>query len=160
MDVSSAIRGGRAGRLASRRDKTGVKLVFARLRATASLVLQNTSPDYDGQAMTTIAIDGIDTTRLRGQVDALHAVVSRRYRYGERRPRMGHRPPARARSSAVRIELARRGFRRRGFVLSFGGEHVPEPLQLLGRGTRVRLDVVVRARSRVSRNRGALRRTS
>ena len=29
----------------------------------------------------------------------------------------------------------------RGFVLSFGGEHVPEPLQLLGRGTRVRLDV-------------------
>ena len=50
------------------RDKAGVKLAFARLRATASLVLQNSTPASGGQAMTTIPIDGIDTTRLRGQL--------------------------------------------------------------------------------------------
>ena len=50
-------------------DKTGVKLVFARLKATASLVLQNkTPPSNDGSAMATVPIDGIDTTRLRGQL--------------------------------------------------------------------------------------------
>ena len=51
------------------RDKAGVKLAFARLRATASLVLQNsTPPSNGGPAMATIPIDGIDTTRIRGQL--------------------------------------------------------------------------------------------
>ena len=51
------------GAIGISRDKTGVKLVFARLRATATLVLQNNMPQgNDGQAVTTIAIDGIDTS--------------------------------------------------------------------------------------------------
>ena len=50
------------------RNQTGVRLAFARLRATASLVLQSSTPASGGQTMTTIPIDGIDTTRLRGQL--------------------------------------------------------------------------------------------
>ena len=122
------------------RDKTGVKLVFARLRATASLVLQNNSPNHDGQAMTTIAIDGIDTTRLRGQLmlytpsyhaDTDTAKGGLEWVIDRQRGRLISGPH---RDGKTRIPA-------RGFVLSFGGEHVPEPLQLLGRGTRVRLDV-------------------
>ena len=122
------------------RDKTGVKLVFARLRATASLVLQNNSPNYDGQAMTTIAIDGIDTTRLRGQLmlytpsyhaDTDTAKGGLEWVIDRQRGRLISGPH---RDGKTRIPA-------RGFVLSFGGERVPEPLQLLGRGTRVRLDV-------------------
>ena len=123
------------------RDKTGVKLVFARLRATASLVLQNSTPaSKGGPAMATMPIDGIDTTRLRGQLmlftPSYHAdtdtakgglewVIDRQRGRMVSGPHLGGKtqiPP-------------------RGFVLSFGGEVVPEPLRLLGRSTRVRLDV-------------------
>jgi exopolysaccharide biosynthesis protein len=122
------------------RDKTTVKLVFARLRATASLVLQNNSPNNDGQAMTTIAIDGIDTTRLRGQLmlytpsyhaDTDTAKGGLEWVIDRQRGRLISGPH---RDGKTRIPA-------RGFVLSFGGERVPEPLQRLGRGTRVRLDV-------------------
>ncbi len=128
------------GAIGISRDKTGVKLVFARLRATASLVLQNNSPNYDGQAMTTIAIDGIDTTRLRGQLmlytpsyhaDTDTAKGGLEWVIDRQRGRLISGPH---RDGKTRIPA-------RGFVLSFGGERVPEPLQLLGRGTRVRLDV-------------------
>ena len=128
------------GAIGISRDKTGVKLVFARLRAAASLVLQNTSPNYDGQAMTTIAIDGIDTTRLRGQLmlytpsyhaDTDTAKGGLEWVIDRQRGRLISGPH---RDGKTRIPA-------RGFVLSFGGEQVPEPLQLLGRGTRVRLDV-------------------
>jgi exopolysaccharide biosynthesis protein len=128
------------GAIGISRDKTGVKLVFARLRATASLVLQNNSPNYDGEAMTTIAIDGIDTTRLRGQLmlytpsyhaDTDTAKGGLEWVIDRQRGRLISGPH---RDGKTRIPA-------RGFVLSFGGEQVPEPLQLLGRGTRVRLDV-------------------
>ena len=128
------------GAIGISRDKTGVKLVFARLRAAASLVLQNTSPNYDGQAMTTIAIDGIDTTRLRGQLmlytpsyhaDTDTAKGGLEWVIDRQRGRLISGPH---RDGKTRIPA-------RGFVLSFGGERAPEPLQLLGRGTRVRLDV-------------------
>ena len=128
------------GAIGISRDKTGVKLVFARLRAAASLVLQNNSPNYDGQAMTTIAIDGIDTTRLRGQLmlytpsyhaDTDTAKGGLEWVIDRQRGRLISGPH---RDGKTRIPA-------RGFVLSFGGERVPEPLQLLGRGTRVRLDV-------------------
>ena len=128
------------GAIGISRDKTGVKLVFARLRAAASLVLQNNSPNYDGQAMTTIAIDGIDTTRLRGQLmlytpsyhaDTDTAKGGLEWVIDRQRGRLISGPH---RDGKTRIPA-------RGFVLSFGGEKVPEPLQLLGRGTRVRLDV-------------------
>jgi exopolysaccharide biosynthesis protein len=128
------------GAIGISRDTTGVKLVFARLRAAASLVLQNNSPNYDGQAMTTIAIDGIDTTRLRGQLmlytpsyhaDTDTAKGGLEWVIDRQRGRLISGPH---RDGKTRIPA-------RGFVLSFGGERAPEPLQLLGRGTRVRLDV-------------------
>jgi exopolysaccharide biosynthesis protein len=128
------------GAIGISRDKTGVKLVFARLRATASLVLQNNSPNHDGEAVTTIAIDGIDTTRLRGQLmlytpsyhaDTDTAKGGLEWVIDRQRGRLISGPH---RDGKTRIPA-------RGFVLSFGGERVPEPLQLLGRATRVRLDV-------------------
>jgi exopolysaccharide biosynthesis protein len=128
------------GAIGISRDTTGVKLVFARLRAAASLVLQNNSPNYDGQAMTTIAIDGIDTTRLRGQLmlytpsyhaDTDTAKGGLEWVIDRQRGRLISGPH---RDGKTRIPA-------RGFVLSFGGERAPEPLQLLGRGTRIRLDV-------------------
>ena len=128
------------GAIGISRDKTGVKLVFARLRAAASLALQNNSPNDDGQAMTTIAIDGIDTTRLRGQLmlytpsyhaDTDTAKGGLEWVIDRQRGRLISGPH---RDGKTRIPA-------RGFVLSFGGERVPEALQLLGRGTRVRLDV-------------------
>jgi hypothetical protein len=128
------------GAIGISRDTTRVKLVFARLRAAASLVLQNNSPNDDGQAMTTIAIDGIDTTRLRGQLmlytpsyhaDTDTAKGGLEWVIDRQRGRLISGPH---RDGKTRIPA-------RGFVLSFGGERVPEALQLLGRGTRVRLDV-------------------
>jgi hypothetical protein len=123
------------------RDSSGVKLVFARLRATASLVLQNARPPSSGgPAMTTIPIDGIDTTRLRGQLmlytPSYHSdtdtakggvewVVDRQRGRLVGGPHRGGKTPIPP----------------QGFVLSFGGEVLPEPLHLLGRSTRVRLDV-------------------
>jgi hypothetical protein len=122
------------------RDKAGVKLAFARLRATASLVLQNSTPARGGQAMTTIPIDGIDTTRLRGQLmlftpsyhaDTDTAKGGLEWVIDRQRGRMVSGPHLGGKTKIPRG----------GFVLSFGGEVVPESLRLLGRSTRVRLDV-------------------
>jgi hypothetical protein len=123
------------------RDRAGVKLVFARLRATASVVLQNSSlPSNGGPAMTTIPIDGIDTTRIRGQLmlytpsyhaDTDTAKGGLEWVIDRQRGRMISGPH---RGGKTKIPS-------RGFVLSFGGEVAPEPLQSLGRSTRVRLDV-------------------
>jgi hypothetical protein len=123
------------------RDKAGVKLVFARLRATASVVLQNNSPpSTDGPAMYTIPIDGIDTTRIRGQLmlytpsyhaDTDTAKGGLEWVIDRQRGRLISGPHQ---GGKTRIPP-------RGFVLSFGGEKVPEPLQGLGRSTRVRLDI-------------------
>ena len=123
------------------RDKTGVKLVFARLRATASLVLQkSTTPNNGGPAMATIPIDGIDTTRIRGQLmlytpsyhpDTDTAKGGLEWVIDRQRGRLVSGPH---RDGKTPIPP-------RGFVLSFGGEVVPESLALLGRSTRVRLDV-------------------
>ena len=123
------------------RDKTGVNLVFARLRATASLVLQkSTPPNNGGPAMATIPIDGIDTTRIRGQLmlytpsyhpDTDTAKGGLEWVIDRQRGRLVSGPH---RDGKTPIPP-------RGFVLSFGGEVVPESLVLLGRSTRVRLDV-------------------
>ena len=129
------------GAIGISRDKTGVKLVFARLRATASLVLQNNMPrSNDGPAMVTIPIDGIDTTRLRGQLmlytpsyhsDTDTAKGGLEWVIDRQRGRLTSGPH---RDGKTRIPA-------RGFVLSFGGTIIPELLTSLGRGTRVRLDV-------------------
>ena len=123
------------------RDKTGVKLVFARLRATASLVLQNSKPPTNGgSAMATIPIDGIDTTRIRGQLmlytpsyhpDTDTAKGGLEWAVDRQRGRLVSGPH---RDGKTPIPP-------HGFVLSFGGEIVPESLQFLSRSTRVRLDV-------------------
>jgi hypothetical protein len=122
------------------RDKDGVKLAFARLRATASLVLQNSpAARKDGPATVTVPIDGIDTTRLRGQLmlftPSYHADTDTAKGGLEwvidRRGRMVSGPHP---GGKTKIPPG-------GFVLSFGGDVAPEPLRLLGRSTRVRLDV-------------------
>ena len=133
------------GAIGISKDKTGVKLVFARLRATASIVLQNNMPQGNGgPATVTVPIDGIDTTRLRGQLmlytpsyhsDTDTAKGGLEWVINRQRGRLTSGPH---RDGKTRIPP-------RGFVLSFGGEIVPEPLTHLGRSTRVRLDVVVRA---------------
>ena len=122
-------------------DKAGVKLVFARLKATASLVLQNKKPPATGeQAMVTVPIDGIDTTRLRGQLmlftpsyhpDTDTAKGGLEWVIDRQRGRLVSGPH---RDGKTRIPP-------RGYVLSYGGEKVPEPLQYLGKSTRIRLDV-------------------
>jgi hypothetical protein len=122
------------------RDEVGVKLVFARLRATASLVLQNsTPPGNGGRATATIPIDGIDTTRIRGQLmlftpsyhaDTDTAKGGLEWAIDRRRGRVISGPH---REGKTKIPPA-------GFVLSFGGDVAPEPLGLLRRNTRVRLD--------------------
>ena len=123
------------------RDKVGVKLVFARLRATASLVVQNsTPPSNGGRATATIPIDGIDTTRLRGKLmlftpsyhaDTDTAKGGLEWVIDRRRGRVVSGPH---RDGKTKIPPA-------GFVLSFGGDVAPEALALLRRSTRVRLDV-------------------
>jgi hypothetical protein len=116
------------------RDRTGVKLVFARLKATASLTVEK-----DGQK-TTIPVDGIDTTRLRGQLmlftpsyhpDTDTAKGGLEWVLDEKRGRVVSGPH---RDGKTRIPL-------QGYVLSYGGDVVPEALQPLTRGTRVRLGV-------------------
>ena len=129
------------GAIGISRDKTGVKLVFDRLRATASLVLENNMPRSNGgPAMVTVPIDGIDTTRLRGQLmlytpsyhsDTDTAKGGLEWVIDRQRGRLTSGPH---RDGKTRIPA-------RGFVLSFGGTIIPELLTSLGRGTRVRLDV-------------------
>jgi len=123
------------------RDEAGVKLVFARLKATASLVLQNNSPQIDGgPVMYTVPIDGIDTTRIRGRLmlftpsyhaDTDTAKGGLEWVIDRQRGRLISGPNP---GGKTRIPPG-------GFVLSFGGEKVPERLQSLGRSTRVRLDI-------------------
>lgn len=115
-------------------DKAGVKLVFARLRATAALTVEK-----NGQK-TTIPIDGIDTTRLRGQLmlftpsyhgDTDTAKGGLEWVIDQKRGRVVSGPH---REGKTRIPP-------QGYVLSYGGESVTATLQQLTRGTRVRLDV-------------------
>ena len=123
------------------RDKTGVNLAFARLRATASLVLQNSTPPSNGGPGTaTVPIDGIDTTRLRGQLmlftpsyhaDTDTAKGGLEWVIDRQRGRLVSGPH---RGGKTKIP-------RGGFVLSFGGEVAPDALAQLRRSTRVRLDV-------------------
>jgi Phosphodiester glycosidase len=115
------------------RDASGVRMIFARLRATATLVLQSSPP-------ASVSIDGIDTTRLRGQLmlytpsyhaDTDTAKGGLEWVVDSQRGRVVSGPH---REGKTKIPTS-------GFVLSFGGDVVPESLRLLRRGTRVRLDV-------------------
>lgn len=116
------------------RDKAGLKLVFARLKATASLTI-----DQAGRK-STISIDGIDTTRLRGQLmlftpsyhaDTDTAKGGLEWAIDQKRGRVIGGP----------LREGRTPIPPNGFVLSYGGDTPPDALRLLTRGTRVRLDV-------------------
>jgi exopolysaccharide biosynthesis protein len=116
------------------RDKSGVKLVFARLKATASLTIDK------GGRKSTLAIDGINTTRLRGQLmlftpsyhaDTDTAKGGLEWAVDQKRGRVISGP----------LRLGKTPIPRQGFALSYGGETAPDALRLLTRGTRVRLDV-------------------
>jgi hypothetical protein len=116
------------------RDKTGVNLVFARLKATASLTI-----DKGGQE-STLPIDGIDTTRLRGQLmlftpsyhaDTDTAKGGLEWAVDQKRGRVIGGP----------LRAGKTPIPPNGFVLSYGGDPAPDALRQLTRGTRVRLDV-------------------
>jgi exopolysaccharide biosynthesis protein len=117
------------------RTPNGPRLIFARLKVTASLVIQPGRKDS-----VRVPLDGVDTTRLRGQImlftPAYHAdtdtatgglewVID-----GE---------PGKVVSGPHRTGKTR--IPRRGFVISFGGTETPAALARLTRGTRVALDV-------------------
>jgi exopolysaccharide biosynthesis protein len=116
------------------KDEIGVKLVFARLRATATLTVEK------GGQKNTIPVDGIDTTRLRGQLmlftpsyhgDTDTAGGGLEWVIDQKRGRVVSGPHRQGKTPIPP----------HGFVLSFGGEAAPTALRQLTRGTRVRLDV-------------------
>jgi hypothetical protein len=112
----------------------GGDLVFARLRASASLVIQ-----APGGRSSRVPLDGVDTTRARGQVmlftPAYHSdtdtadgglewVLAGSPLRVTGAPRKGGRTP----------------IPRNGFVLSYGGLEPPPLLARLKRGTQVSID--------------------
>jgi len=122
------------------KDAGGIKLAFARLRATASLVIGQ------GKSQLTIPIDGIDTTRIRGQLmlftpsyhsdtDAaaggLEWVIDRRKGQlaGPLRVVSGPHKDGRTTIPAT------------GFVLSFGGTKSPPGLARLKKGVPASIQV-------------------
>jgi hypothetical protein len=116
---------------------SGLKLSFARLRATAALVLQN------GRTKTRLSIDGIDTTRIRGQLmlfsPSYHANTDTAKGGLEWAVDAGPGQSLRVVSGPHRD--GKTPIPRKGFVLSFGGDTVPASLALLRRGARVSLEI-------------------
>lgn len=128
------------GAIGIRNDASGVRLTFARLRATAALAIGN------GANAARVPIDGVDTTRARGQLmlftpfyhadtdttpSGLEWVVDR---------------PPRNPSDGLRVTSGphrhgRTSIPKEGFVLSFGGTAPPAALARLKLGTRVRIAV-------------------
>ena len=116
------------------KDATGVRLIFARLRATASLVISSGAEPID------VPVNGVDTTRLRGQLmlytpsyhaDTDTASGGLEWAVDAQRGRVLSGP---LKAGATPIP-------RNGFVLSFGGVTPPAALKGLKRGTRVKLAV-------------------
>ena len=114
------------------RDAGGLKLMFGRLRATATLTLQT------GRGKASIDVDGVDTTRALGKLmlftpsyhpdtdtaqGGLEWVV-------KGRPLRVISGPHRAGKTTIPPD---------GFVLSFGGAKPTGPLATIRRGTRVTL---------------------
>jgi hypothetical protein len=122
-------------------DGTGVKLTYARLKATAAVTIGT------GRRTSRVAIDGIDTTRVRGKLmlftPSYHAdtdTAPTGLEWVVNRPATG--PP----TEGLRVvsgphRAGRTPIPREGFVLSFGGTKPPAPLARLERGVRVTLSV-------------------
>lgn len=122
-------------------DAAGVRLTFARLRATAALTIGT------GAKAARVPIDGVDTTRERGRLmlftpsyhadtdtapSGLEWVVDRSPRSPSDGLRIGSGPHRNGRTPIPRG----------GFVLSFGGTQPPPSLARLKRGVRVNISVV------------------
>ena len=121
------------------RGERGVSLIFARLRASASLQIG------EGPNRTTIPIDGVDTTRIRGQLMLFTPsynedtdTAARGLEWVVDRPRGKPREPLRIISGPHRKGRTR--IPAKGFVLSFGGEKAPQSLSRLKRGMRVAVE--------------------
>jgi Phosphodiester glycosidase len=122
------------------KDAPGVRLAFARLRASASLAIG------DGQSKVTIPIDGVDTTRLRGQLmlftPLYHAdtdTAAAGLEWILDRPR--GQPSQTLRVVGGPRREGRTKIPPSGFVLSFGGTTAPPTLGRLKRGARVAIEV-------------------
>jgi hypothetical protein len=122
------------------KDTRGVRLSFARLRASASLVIG------EGQSKVTVPIDGVDTTRLRGQL----MLFTPLYHADTDTAAAGlewvlDRPQGKPSQSLRVVAGPRREGRTKipstGFVLSFGGTTAPPTLARLKRGARVAIQV-------------------
>jgi len=121
-------------------DAAGITLAFARLRASAGLVIG------EGRKRVTVPIDGVDTTRIRGQsmlfTPAYHAhtdTAAAGLEWVIDRPRGEPAQSLRVVSGPHRNGRTR--IPREGFVLSFGGTTIPARLARLKRGVKVALDV-------------------
>jgi exopolysaccharide biosynthesis protein len=122
------------------KDAQGVRLAFARLRASASLAIG------DGRSKVTIPIDGVDTTRLRGQLmlftPLYHAdtdTAAAGLEWILDRPR--GQPSQTLRVVGGPRREGRTKIPPSGFVLSFGGTTAPPTLGRLKRGARVAIQV-------------------
>jgi hypothetical protein len=116
------------------RDAAGMKLTFARLKATASLGI------IRGSAKTSIPIDGVDTTRLLGKV----MLFTPSYHQDTDTAKGGVEWIVRGSPLRVASGPDRRGktaIPPDGFVVSYGGTTPPAALARLKRGTRVTLDI-------------------
>jgi len=122
------------GAVGIRKDGGTLKLTFARLRATARLVVQN------GRATTSVPVDGVDTTRLLGKLmlftpayhpDTDTAAGGLEWVVNGQPPRIVRGP----------LKTGKTAIPPQGFVLSFGGPKLPGALTSIRRGARVTLEV-------------------
>ncbi len=115
-------------------DALGVRLIFARLRASASLVITS------GAQPITVPVNGVDTTRLRGQL----MLYTPSYHADTDTAKGGLEwvvDAQRGRVLSGPLNAGATPIPRNGFVLSFGGVTPPPALKGLKRGTRVKLAV-------------------
>ena len=115
-------------------DATGVRLIFARLRASASLVITS------GSQPTTVPVNGVDTTRLRGQL----MLYTPSYHADTDTAKGGLEwvvDAERGRVLSGPLDAGATPIPRNGYVLSFGGLTPPAELKGLKRGTRLKLAV-------------------
>jgi exopolysaccharide biosynthesis protein len=112
------------------KDASGLKLLFARLRATATLTVQN------GRARTTTVVDGVDTTRQLGKLMLFtpHYHANTDTAPGGLEWVVSGTPP---RVVSGPSHTGKTPIPPNGFVLSYGGTTPPAPLAKVKRGTRV-----------------------
>jgi hypothetical protein len=122
------------------RDSRGMRLVYARLKATAALTIG------EGTRKTRVEIDGVDTTRVRGKLMLYTPSYNEDTDTAAGGMEWVLERPAGGASQSLRVVSGphlsgRTRIPANGFVLSFGGTSRPSSLSRLKRGTRVAIDV-------------------